>query len=197
MGQGTALAQELLDASSMIAPAAMCAQLCVRDAATNRYFNSYATYGGGTYDHVELKLMQALYHHYNNNLQQVPNRSKIIVYSPWSPCTQCTRQTIPMFLGDMNAAARGISIKFVFAQYYTVSNYPNIGTQPGAGQTRWASDIAAQGEYDTLMGNSGIVARDYVDNGIPTEKVMPALQVKQYGSPSLSIRTPIDLTAFV
>lgn len=180
-------------------PNIMAAQLIVWDGATNRFVAKFAQYGTQGYDHVELILMSQLYAHYNNDLTSVPNGSRITIFCPWSPCSKCTRETIPGFVRDLGAVSRKLIVKFIFQTYYRVANFPNVGAHPDAGQTRWANDLAAQQAYATLLTQFGTVPSIKQKHTTATQFTVsstPVLQVKQVGTGSLTRRDVFNIADF-
>lgn len=128
----------------------MQAGLIVFDRDQNIYFKiTQPKKGGG--GHVEQSLFNKLRQYYNQNLNAVPNNSRIIVAVTYSPCKKCTSNVLPQFMADLDAVNRGIQIKFRFQKFWTLNAWKQAGgSTQVTDQGFWKNESDATVAYKEL-----------------------------------------------
>lgn len=166
----------------------MASTLWLHDHTGKNVFIKLAVFGEQQWDHVERILMQKLYERYQNNWANVPNKSRIVFVCTWSPCIKCASELIPQLAKDLDAEERGISIKFIFREYYekgkfTPSKHENAGT------SLWETQKDTQKFYEKLCKKSGTIYQylgRHAEAGVNMTKLIPVIQIKKLRSGSMT-----------
>lgn len=174
---------------------AMHASLACKDRKGNQFVTSFANYNRDD-SHVEVVLLRRLVEFYKGGITDIPNLCTILVYCSFSPCKECTATSIKNFVDTLKPAERDIRVRFIFENYYTLTNWKNATSEDvKTDQAKmWPDGPTAQAAYFELGARAGILSvktsgfyDEPSDKTVVTEKMPWALEIRPVGMASLSV----------
>lgn len=119
-----------------------------------------AAFGDDGSKHIEEILADKLKLYFNGDYANIPNGTTIIFACAWSPCKFCVAYRIPNFVRAVKAAAKGLTVKYLFLHYYLPELYikygntvMTYGSQTPYDSGYWKTKEEAQEAYEKLSGS--------------------------------------------